>query len=322
MADKTAKEDFTVESKQQKEDINDNNVKEIDDKLSIGSDENKEQIYDNKDDINCDNVTSVKTLNMTDMPSTIEFTPLTKLNNNLLKYLSEQTKEEYTFAVLLTTGALNPIHLGHVDIMESAKIELESQHKNVKVIGGFMSASHDDYVGGKFGRNKYIPSEYRLKMVEMATTYSDWISCDEWECRQNYFVDYPQVASRLNEALKEIYCDKNKYIKENNLKIYYVCGLDHATNCGLLGRGLNYLGVNTLIVRRPNAKLNQIKLKSNLKNGVVVVDVPPVDYDRSSTMVRNLLSMKKWKDLEKYLHIKVLQYLKDDPDKMLCKIKF
>ena len=80
--------------------------------------------------------------------------------------------------------------------------------------------------------------------------------------------------------------------------------------------------MNTLIVRRPNAKLNHIKLKSNIKKGVLVVDAPPVDYDRSSTMVRNLLLAQKWKELEKYLHQNVLQYLKQDPDGVIKKVKF
>lgn len=280
---------------------------------------NEQESEENKEEINNDNEISKK---IKEMPSIAEHTPLTKLNNNLAPYLLKEPDNNYTFAILLTTGALNPIHLGHVDIMTSAKIEIEKNHKNIKVIAGFMSPSHDDYLSGKFGRNKYIPSEYRIKMVEMATADSNWITYDEWECKQNYFVDFPYVASRGIKKLKQIYCEKYKYVKSKKLCIYYVCGLDHAQKCGLLGGRLHNLDVNTLIVRRPNAKLNHIKMKSNLKKGLIVVDLPPVNYDRSSTLVRNLIIDNKWKELEKYLNVKVLEYLKQDPDKVISKIKF
>eukprot|EP01084_Bolivina_argentea_P106300 190255_1 len=95
------------------------------------------------------------------IPSMVDDTPVTKLNKNLMMYLSH--KRKYTFAVLLTTGALNPIHWGHVDIMEAAKIELEKvmKRKKIRIIAGFMSPSHDSYLHGKFGRNKFIPSKHR-----------------------------------------------------------------------------------------------------------------------------------------------------------------
>ena len=75
------------------------------------------------------------------MPSIVDHTDLTKMNRNLRRCFSEQddSGEQYTFAVLLTTGSLNPIHLGHVDVMEAAKIEIEKLNAKTKVIAGFMS---------------------------------------------------------------------------------------------------------------------------------------------------------------------------------------
>ena len=137
------------------------------------------------------------------LPNVFDYTPLNKLNNNLIKYMEQQeiSHEQYTFAILLTTGALNPIHLGHIDIMEAAKQEIEKNYKNIKNIGGFMSPSHDQYLDGKFGKNKYILSEFRIKMFELATTESDWIACDEWECKQDYFVDFPYVSSEMVDKM-------------------------------------------------------------------------------------------------------------------------
>ena len=158
-------------------------------------------------------------------------------------------------------------------------------------------------------------------MVEIATKNSNWICCDQWESQQKAFVDFPQVSSKLIEKLRKVYCPK--YIKNaRRLNIYYVCNLDHAYKCKLLNGRLKNIGVNTLVVRRPNAKFNHIKLKSDYKKGVVVVDIPPVSYDRSSTKVRELLNGHKWKELEKYLDKAVIQYLKGNPDDILQTIQF
>jgi len=52
--------------------------------------------------------------------------------------------------VLLSTGALNPLHRGHINAMQRARDHLLSLHLNV--IGGFLSPTHDDYVKPKMQR--------------------------------------------------------------------------------------------------------------------------------------------------------------------------
>ena len=53
-------------------------------------------------------------------------------------------------AVLLMTGALNPVHNGHLASLEFARQACEAQ--GVVVLGGFLSPSHDSYVGPKMAR--------------------------------------------------------------------------------------------------------------------------------------------------------------------------
>ena len=114
--------------------------------------------------------------------------------------------------ILLTTGSLNPIHSGHIDMMNFAKKELESYKKNSKkytVIGGFISPSHDEYVSTK---PSYICSNDRVKMIKAAVKNSYWIECDEWECKQSGFVDFPQVCEKFlrkinSDQFKEKICD-------------------------------------------------------------------------------------------------------------------
>lgn len=81
--------------------------------------------------------------------------------------VSTSTKEELKKTipiVLISTGSLSPIHLLHVRVLEIAKKELESQDSRIKVIGGFVSPSHDDYTSSKLG-SEWIPSEDRLRSV-------------------------------------------------------------------------------------------------------------------------------------------------------------
>merc|ERR1712129_271291 len=124
----------------------------------------------------------------------------------------------------------------------------------------------------------------------------------------------------MGNQLRQTYCDELKCIDVSRLLVYYCCGLDHAHKCNLLSGSLHRHGVGTLVVRRPAGNLKRVKLKSNSKKMVLVVDAPPVKFDRSSTIVRKLLlstsikNQTKWKELEKDVHPEVIQYLKSDPD--------
>ena len=52
--------------------------------------------------------------------------------------------------VLLTTGAMNPVHLGHLNAMHRARQHMTSL--GYHVVGGFMSPTHDNYVRPKMMR--------------------------------------------------------------------------------------------------------------------------------------------------------------------------
>ena len=133
---------------------------------------------------------------------------------------------------------------------------------------------------------------------------------DPWECDQSSDVDFSAVLSRMIKDLRNIYCGELKPMKRDQLMVYHCCGSDHAQKCKLLDGRLHDDGVRTLVVRRPSMKLDTIEMKSDLEKGVLIVEVPPVDYDRSSTKARQLLIDGKWEELTRYLHPAVIEHMK------------
>ena len=139
----------------------------------------------------------------------------------------QDNKEE--LAILLTTGSLNPIHTGHIDMMNFAKDELERlDNGKYRVIGGFMSPSHDGYVSTKAS---YIRSYDRIEMTKLAVKDSLWIECDEWECNQKDFIDFPQVCQAFSTQINsEQFQRKIREYIRNNYKKYYQNYINEKTN--------------------------------------------------------------------------------------------
>ena len=189
-----------VKSSGIKNDKTDNQNKEKKEKQKDkqGHQENENNINDVQGASN-DNKVGVKN----DIPDLRPMKNSEKLLCNSYKYLCDNNSVgvgDQGFSILLTTGSLNPIHSGHIDMMDYAKKELEGLNYNV--IGGFMSASHDSHVSTK---TNYIRSNNRLEMIKLAVKESqpDWIECDEWECKQKDFIDYPQVCKEFSKEINE-----------------------------------------------------------------------------------------------------------------------
>ena len=92
--------------------------------------------------------------------------PFAKLINNLVKLIETEATQDppLRLAVLVTTGALNPIHRGHVAAMEETKTFLEKE-RGMRVLAGWISPSHDLYVGPKMSslRERAFSTPIRLK---------------------------------------------------------------------------------------------------------------------------------------------------------------
>ncbi len=142
-------------------------------------------------------------------------TPLHKLEQRL-----QQAPPEADLAVLVTTGAFCPVHPGHVAMMERARGLLESQ--GTFVVGGYLSPSHDEYVGLKCG--PAVPgAAHRLHLCQQMVAESDWLLVDPWESQvAPVAVNFTVVMERLGAYLsRHLRCHRP-------LRVVYVFGSDNA----------------------------------------------------------------------------------------------
>ncbi|KAI1754531.1 hypothetical protein F4782DRAFT_34972 [Xylaria castorea] len=101
-----------------------------------------------------------------------------KVQSRLSRYGCDASKK---LTVLVTTGGFAPIHKGHIQMMETAKQELESH--GIVVLGGYFCPDHDQYVSSKLLLDSgvsILPSVQRVYLCEQAVVDSDWLMVDRW----------------------------------------------------------------------------------------------------------------------------------------------
>lgn len=106
--------------------------------------------------------------------------PVDKVQSRLSQ-LGRSDGSSKELAVLATTGAFCPIHQGHIQMMETAKRELEL--RGVAVLGGYFCPDHEQYVSSKMrsgGESDVLSSAQRLSLCELAVAGSEWLAVDRW----------------------------------------------------------------------------------------------------------------------------------------------
>jgi nicotinic acid mononucleotide adenylyltransferase len=68
-----------------------------------------------------------------------------------------------------------------------------------QVIGGFMVPVHDAY-----GKKSLAPQQHRMKMAELATESSKWLTMDPWECEQEGWTRTALSLQRLAESVRGV----------------------------------------------------------------------------------------------------------------------
>lgn len=174
--------------------------------------------------------------------TTLPITPY----NKLLGKIDDNKKQ----IVLLSTGGFNPIHEGHIEMMELAKKELEK--RGFDVIGGYFSISHRDYINTK--KDVYNNEFERLQNAQLKISNHEWLMIDPFESIfMPTYVNFTEIIKRLKIFL-------NKYLSKN-IEIAYVFGADNAEFMYCFEQK----GIGVCVNRDKNNNLF-IKIKNKLEN--------------------------------------------------------
>lgn len=141
---------------------------------------------------------------------------LSLLTTPVSKLIGFKEKKEKP-VVLLSTGGFDPIHDGHIYMMEFAKEALE--RKGYNVIGGYLSPSHETYVSTKpyYKLNTYE----RLDLCQKTVKDSKWLMIDPWESVYvKTYINFTDIIQRL-----ELYLQKHV---NPEIRVAYVFGGDNS----------------------------------------------------------------------------------------------
>lgn len=225
--------------------------------------------------------------------------PLNKISANY----SKELKGKKPLCVLLTTGALCPIHKGHIDIMERAKKAMETDF-GYSVLGGWVSPSHDLYVGPKmkFKKQFFASAFHRVNMARILTRSTDWLDVATWESRYSgRWPDFPEVVTDATETVNSA-----EFVVEGGRKVdvIYVCGTDHARLCS---NGFHGANQGLAVVRRGSQGAHP----SDPKQLVFGVKYINKDIEMlSSTKVRLALAKNNLELATKAIGCDIIQYCK------------
>lgn len=142
--------------------------------------------------------------------------PVAKITRRLAQ-VSDETNE---LAVLVTTGAFCPIHEGHLQLLETAKRELES--RGTTVLGGYICPDHDQYVSSKI-RFRSLSAAQRLELCELAVEESDWLMVDRWAAiYASGSVGFTTIVDHIDKMIKQ------HVMTTKPIRIVYTFGGDNA----------------------------------------------------------------------------------------------
>jgi nicotinic acid mononucleotide adenylyltransferase len=193
-----------------------------------------------------------------------------------IHHIKENLKNSKNPCILLSTGAMCPVHNGHIETMIQAKKAVEEN--DFTVIGGYLSPGHDEYIYSKI-KDKAIPAYHRIKLINDAVKDIDWLFVDPWEAL------FCKVAVNFTDVIQRL----QLYLKQHlgvEIPIFFVCGSDNAR----FSKTFTFKG-HCVVVKRPGYEKAYEEHKSLFDDNYDIIFCDG-NNDNSSTKVRENLNIE------------------------------
>ena len=202
-----------------------------------------------------------------------------------VSFLLEKLKTAKNPAIIYTTGSFCPLHDGHLEMVDKARLAVEA--KGYDVIGGYIAPDNDEYVSRKAN---VLNIHERLKIISRKIKDIDWLAVDPWNgVFRNYAENFTSLIVHL-----QMYLKRHLGI---DIPIFYVCGGDNAKFClTFIDKG------HCVVVDRPGSQTYDNY--SNIFNERILYAFN--DNSNSSTEVRK--TFKKDEHKRKRLLLRVDEY--------------
>ena len=167
-----------------------------------------------------------------------KFWPMHKMRK-MLKFKESIVGRKPKTAVVLTTGAMNPVHKGHISLIEQAKLRLYDA--GYEVVAVWLSPSQDIYLQQKALDLKTIglSARFRVEVTKRTVEKYPLFDVGLWESSQlSRFVDFPEVCLSLKKHI-----EKEFGAEYGEITVFYACGTDHANNMKLYNGPYEWGGV-------------------------------------------------------------------------------
>merc|ERR1719206_1532457 len=103
--------------------------------------------------------------------------------------------------------------------MELAKQHIESQNPKCRVVGGFLSPTHQTYCDSKL-QTLSIAAKHRIAMISLAVRDSDWLSVSPWHPQQSKMQAIESEIAYIEGMARALFRAHEQY---KRFQMFFVC---------------------------------------------------------------------------------------------------